>query len=119
MAIDSLLDLQHRVVAFRDQRDWAKFHTLKNLIVSLNIEAAELLELVQWKDEPSLGMDPGDAALQEHISEEVADVLIYLVLIADKVGIDLLEAACEKINQNDKKYPVHKAYGSSKKYDEL
>ena len=119
MAITSLLDLQHRVVAFRDQRDWAKFHTLKNLIVSLNVEAAELLELVQWKDDASLGMDPGDAALQERITEEVADVLIYLVLIADKAGIDLLEAASKKINQNERKYPVHKAYGSSNKYDEL
>ena len=117
--MSSLSKLSERVVEFRDARNWGQFHSLKNLIVSLNIEASELLELVQWKDDATVERDEADDTFRQHVSEEAADVLIYLLLIADRGGFDLLEAAHRKIEHNEEKYPVHKAYGSAEKYDKL
>src|SRR5690606_29037702 len=90
----------------RDARDWQRFHTLKNLIVSLNLEAAELLELTQWQTDAELEARKTDAHFRERLGEECADVLLYLVLVADAGGIDLMEAARAKIEKNALKYPA-------------
>ena len=102
---------------FATDRDWNQFHSPKNLAIALNVEAAELLEHFQWMSEAeSTVLDPEQ---QAKVREEAADVLLYLIRLADKLGIDLLAAASEKIASNAKKYPVEKARGSSKKYTEL
>ena len=111
------MDLQaltRALLRFRDERDWAQFHTLRNLIVSLNLEAAELLELTQWKSEEEMLGISGEA-----LRDECADVLLYLLLIADKAGINLEEAARNKLKKNAAKYPIEKSYGSSRKYTQL
>lgn len=91
---------------FRDERDWKRFHTLKNLIVSLNLEAAELLELTQWKTDEELAAHTRDPQFRENLSDECADVLLYLVLVAEAGGIDLMQAARAKIQKNARKYPA-------------
>ena len=104
---------------FRDERNWAQFHTLRNLIVSLNLEAAELLELTQWKSDDEISRLAEDPTSEEALRDECADVLLYLLLIAEKAGFDLTEAAQEKIAKNAAKYPISKSYGSRRKYTEL
>lgn len=111
--------LQQALLAFRDERDWRQFHTLRSLIVSLNLEAAELLELTQWKLDPEIEALPGDPAGAEALRDECADILLYLLLLADAAGIDLAGAARAKLLKNAEKYPVAKAYGSRAKYTEL
>lgn len=115
----NLKDLTQAVLAFRDERNWAQFHSLRNLIVSLNLEAAELLELTQWKTEAemeSLGMDPESRTA---LADECADVLAYLLLVAERAGFDLGEALQEKLVKNARKYPIEKSYGCRSKYTEL
>jgi NTP pyrophosphatase (non-canonical NTP hydrolase) len=107
------------LLAFRDARDWRQFHTLRNLISSLNLEASELLELTQWKSDVEIDALPNDPASREALSDECADVLLYLLLIADKSGINLIEAAQAKLLKNAVKYPVDKAFGSREKYTRL
>ena len=107
------------ILAFRDERDWQQFHSLRNLITSLNLEAAELLELTQWKSDAEVAALPADPATHEALRDECADVLLYLLLIADAAGIDLAAAAREKLAKNALKYPVAKAYGSRAKYTAL
>ena len=107
-------ELTQTLLKFRDARNWAQFHTLRNLIVSLNLEAAELLELTQWKSEEEMLGISGEA-----LRDECADVLLYLLLIADKAGINLEEAARNKLKKNAAKYPIEKSYGSSRKYTQL
>jgi NTP pyrophosphatase (non-canonical NTP hydrolase) len=111
--------LKALLLKFRDDRNWKQFHTLKNLIISLNLEAAELLELTQWKTDDEIASLQSDPEFQEALRDECADVLLYLLLIADVAGIDLLEAAAKKIKKNALRYPVDQAYGSAKKYSEL
>lgn len=115
----SLDELTRRLIAFRDARDWRQFHALKDLIVSLNLEAGELLELTQWKSEASFESDARTVALRQRLAEECSDVLLYLLLIAERAGIDLQAAAAEKIAANEVKYPVGKARGTAAKYSEL
>ena len=115
----SLDDLTSRLIAFRDERDWRQFHSLKNLILSLNLEASELLELTQWKSEAEFETASGTEAMHQRLKEECADVLLYLLLIAERAGIDLHVAAAEKISTNEAKYPAVKARGTAKKYTEL
>jgi len=105
--------------AFRDARNWQQFHSLRNLIVSLNLEAAELLELTQWKGDVEVDALLADAAAMDQLRDECADVLLYLLLIADRAGIDLLAATEAKLAKNAAKYPVEKAWGSSAKYTVL
>lgn len=111
--------IRGQLLAFRDERDWKQFHTLKNLIVSLNLESAELLELTQWKTDAQLEAAKSDPGFREALRDECADVLLYLLLVADDAGIDLLEAAQAKIAKNAARYPVEQAFGSAKKYTEL
>ncbi len=116
----TLEELTRRLVEFRNARDWKQFHSLKNLLLSLALEAAEALELAQWKTDEELdaALDT-DEKLKARLEEECADVLLYLLLIAEKAGIDLAEAAARKIELNARKYPVEKARGRADKYHEL
>lgn len=102
-----LMDL----IEFRDKRDWAQFHNSKDLALALSIEASELLELFLWK-----GNEEAD---ENKLKEELADVFLYGLLLMEKHGFDFEEILSEKIQSNDKKYPVSKAKGTAKKYDEL
>ncbi len=107
------------LLKFRDARDWQQFHSLRNLITSLNLEAAELLELTQWKSDAEIEALPSEAKAAEALRDECADILLYLLLIADTAGIDLAAAARAKLVKNAEKYPVEKAFGSRAKYSEL
>jgi NTP pyrophosphatase (non-canonical NTP hydrolase) len=115
----SMQALTQALLKFRDARNWAQFHTLRNLIVSLNLEAAELLELTQWKSDADIAALEHDETAREALRDECADVLLYLLLIADKAGIDLEAAARNKLEKNAAKYPVDKSYGSSRKYTQI
>ena len=114
-----IADLTAKLLRFRDERNWKQFHTLKDLIISLNLEASELLELTQWKSEEQLVALQADGGFREALCDECADVLLYLLLIADKAGIDLAETAKAKIVKNAARYPVEKSYGSASKYTDL
>lgn len=116
---DSILDLTRRLTQFRDDRDWRQFHSLKDLIGSVSIEAGELLELTQWKDTQTIEDAITDPDFRTRLSEEVSDVFLYLLLIAERAGIDIIEEAHRKIDLNERKYPVDKARGNAKKYTEL
>lgn len=111
--------IRQQLLAFRDARDWKQFHTLKNLIISLNLESAELLELTQWKKDAELDALKTEPAFREALRDECADVLLYLLLVADDAGIDLLDAAQAKLVKNAARYPVDQSFGSAKKYTEL
>ena len=115
----NLEELTRRLIAFRDERDWRQFHSLKNLILSLSLESAEMLELTQWKSDEEVERVSEDQALHDRLAEECADVLLYLLLIAERSGIDLAQAAADKIERNAAKYPVEKARGNARKYTEL
>ena len=109
--------LLEQLIAFRDERDWEQFHTPKNLAMALAAEAGELLENFQWlTEEQSRSPAAGTLAAA---SDEIADVLLYLVRLSDKLGIDPVAAANRKLLANAEKYPVDKARGNSKKYTEL
>ncbi len=115
----TLDELTTRLIAFRDDRDWRQFHALKDLILSLNLEAGELLELTQWKSETDFEKDAKTPATRQRLEEECADVLLYLLLIAERTGIDLQAAASRKIETNAAKYPIAKARGTATKYTDL
>jgi len=111
-----LIEISQQIRAFRDARDWQQFHNPKNLACSVSIEAAELLEKFQWcGTEESFDLA---AKKKEEIRQEIADVAIYLIGLADTLEIDLLEAVSEKLRLNDAKYPAERVRGSSKNYDE-
>jgi NTP pyrophosphatase (non-canonical NTP hydrolase) len=112
-------ELVSRVVRFRDDRDWARFHNPKDLSMSIAIEAAELLELFQWKDPEEIAAFLSTEEGRRRVSEEMADVLILLLSASDAMGIDLYEATLSKIRINAEKYPVEKARGNARKYDRL
>jgi NTP pyrophosphatase (non-canonical NTP hydrolase) len=113
----SIETLREALRQFASERDWNQFHSPKNLAIALSVEAAELLEHFQWIPEvESAALAPDQKA---KVREEVADVLLYLIRLADKLDIDLVAAAADKIRLNAEKYPVDKARGSSKKYTEL
>ncbi len=117
---DKELSVHHLKLLLRDfaaQRDWVQFHSPKNLASALSVEAAELLEPFQWLTEEQSRNLTSDK--RESVRKEPADVLIYLIRLADKLNIDLLQAARDKIEENAAKYPVEKAKGSSRKYTDL
>jgi NTP pyrophosphatase (non-canonical NTP hydrolase) len=94
---------------FVTERNWEQFHSSQNLAKSIAIEAGELLECYQWQDETNI----------ERVKEELADVISYCLLLADKQGFDVDEIVMEKLARNSEKYPVEKSWGKSTKYDEL
>lgn len=112
-------ELTSLLLKFRDERNWKQFHTLKNLILSLNLESAELLELMQWRTDEQIAVLKSDPDFRQALKDECADVLLYLLLVAEDAGIDLNEAALEKLKKNAQKYPVDQAYDSSAKYTRL
>lgn len=114
---NALNDLRDRLRLFATERDWDQFHTPKNLASALSVEAAELLEHFQWLtgDQSS---SLGDVERQE-VALEMADVLLYLVRLADKLNVDLHAVALNKLDQNAAKYPAEKARGNARKYDKL
>lgn len=111
-----LQDLRTRIRQFADERDWDQFHSPKNLAMALIVEAAELVEHFQWQtEEQSRSLA---AEKRSEVEAELADILIYLVRIADKLDIDLMQAALKKLQCNAEKYPAEKVKGRSKKYNE-
>ena len=113
---DSLAELQNAVDAFVAERDWAQFHTPKNLAMGVSIEAAELMEHFLWSD--GAESEP-DAARKALIAQEIGDVLIYLIRLGQVLDIDLVTAAMDKLALNRDKYPIEKAKGRATKYLDL
>lgn len=103
-----------QLIKFRDDRDWQQFHDSKNLALAISIEAAELNELFLWKEKPA-----SEDVDIEKIKEELADVLSYAFLLANKHNLNPFEIVTEKIKKNNEKYPIYKAKGKSEKYTDL
>lgn len=108
------LNTIERILKFRDDRNWKQFHTPKDLAISISLEASELLEVFQWS-----GSDTDCSDKLEKIKEELADVIIYCVLMADTCNLDIDTIIQKKLAANEEKYPVEKAFGTSKKYSDL
>lgn len=108
---DSLIE---EVIEFRDERNWEQFHNPKDLAISLSLEASELLENFQWKTSKQALTDNMD-----NVTDELADVVIYALLLSNTLDINLEKAIKEKISKNRQKYPVEKSFGTSKKYTDL
>ena len=104
-------EIKDRIKVFVKERDWEQFHNAKDLALALSIEAAELNECFLWKSP--------EQANKGKIQDELADILIYAILFADKYDLDIFEIIAQKLEKNEEKYPVAKAKGNSKKYDEL
>jgi|APMed6443717190_1056831.scaffolds.fasta_scaffold557279_1 NTP pyrophosphatase (non-canonical NTP hydrolase) len=116
---DTLTALKRRVIEFRDARAWGPFHTPKNLAMALAIEAGELQELFLWKEDSEILTSLQNDPFGIRVREEMADILIFLLYLAEAAGVDLSEAVKAKLIKNQAKYPVSKSFGSSKKYNEL
>jgi NTP pyrophosphatase (non-canonical NTP hydrolase) len=104
-------EIIEKLIEFRNERDWEQFHNPKDLALAINVEAGELLELFLWKN-------PSEANVDK-VKEELADVFAYAFLLAEKYNFDVKEIVLEKIKKNGEKYPVEKAKGNAKKYNEL
>ena len=109
--MSEIKDIIGELVKFRDARDWQQFHNPKDLAVAINVEAGELLELFLWKD--------SNEANLIKVKEELADVFAFAFLLAEKYDFDVKQIVLDKIMQNGEKYPVSKAKGTAKKYNEL
>lgn len=109
--MSDLEELRQAIVKFTQERDWDQFHNGKDLALALSIEAAELNEAFLWKKAADVNVDK--------VKEELADIVNYAILIADKYDLDIKQIVLDKIRRNAEKYPVEKAYGSAKKYNEL
>lgn len=116
-AQDALTSLRYALRRFAAERDWDQFHCPKNLAMALSVEAAELLEHFQWLPDAESAVLP--AGTRAKVREELADVLLYLIRLADKLDVDLAAAAIDKVAVNATKYPIDKARGTSKKYTDL
>lgn len=111
-----LLMLRDKLRAFAEARDWDQFHSPKNLSMALMVEVAELMEHFQWLTEiQSSSLDAGKHAA---VTEELADILLYLVRLSDKLGVDLQQAALHKLEKNEGKYPAEQVRGSAKKHSD-
>ncbi len=108
------IDIHDKVISFREERNWKQFHQIKDLLLALNIEVAELQELLLWKDK-----EQQSHIIKEDVKDEIADIAVYLIYISEHFGIDLLEAINDKVAKNALKYPLEKSYNSNKKYNEL
>ena len=109
--MSDLEELRKAIVEFTQERDWDQFHNGKDLALALSLEAAELNEAFLWKDAKDVKI--------EKVKEELADIFNYAILIADKYNLDVKQIVLDKLRRNAEKYPVEKAYGSAKKYNEL
>lgn len=115
----TIQELSSMIVKFRDEREWKKYHTPRNLAISLVIELGELLEHFQWKDDDEILKLVKDPGKREAIEEELADVAIYLLLLANELDVDLESAILTKLKKNEEKYPVNLVKGKYVKYTEL
>ncbi len=115
---DRLNEIIEKLLEFRRERDWKQFHRPKDLAISIVLEAAELLEEFQWKTDEEIKRYLQEDGLSR-VGEELADIAIYIALMSNDLGIDLLEEMRKKIRKNEEKYPVEKSKSSSKKYDKL
>jgi len=104
-------EIINELIKFRNEREWEQFHNPKDLALAINIEAGELLELFLWKN--------AEDANKEKVKAELADIFSFAFLLADKYGFDVKQIILDKIKANSEKYPVNKAKGTAKKYDEL
>lgn len=109
--MNDINSLIKNIVKFRDERDWEQFHNSKDLALALSVEASELLELFLWKKNEDFNLD--------QLKDELADVLMYALLLADKNNLDVHQIVLDKIKKNADKYPVDKAKGNATKYNEL
>lgn len=109
--MSDLEELRKAIVEFTQERNWDQFHNGKDLALALSLEAAELNEAFLWKDAKDVKI--------EKVKEELADIFNYAILIADKYNLDVKQIVLDKLRRNAEKYPVEKAYGSAKKYNEL
>jgi len=110
-------EITEKIKKFRDERDWKQFHNHKDMALSMMLEAAEVLEHFQWKSPEEVNAH--GKTCKGEISEELADVAMYLFELSDNLGIDLSEAIFSKLKKNAQKYPVEKARGKHTKYDKL
>lgn len=108
------MEIMDQINKFRDDRDWRQFHNAKDLAISINLEAAELLELFQWKNS-----DEVIANNQDELKEELADILMYTLMLIDDLGLEPVEIIEDKLQVNNRKYPEDKARGNNKKHTEL
>ena len=113
-AMDKYKIVIDELIKFRNERDWEQFHDSKNLALAISIEAAELNEIFLWKKEHEV-----EHVKVEKIKEELADILSFSFLLAEKHGLNIYDIVLEKIKRNSEKYPIEKAKGTAKKYDEL
>ncbi len=109
--MSDLEELRRAIVSFTEERNWDQFHNGKDLALALSIEASELNEAYLWKEASEVDVDK--------VKEELADIINYAILIADKYGLDIKQIVMDKLKRNAEKYPVEKAYGNARKYDEL
>ena len=114
MSDDAFELIKLKLRDFAEQRDWDQFHSPKNLAMALNVEAAELLEHFQWLTETQSASL--DAATLNEVAEEIADIQVYLIRLADKLGVDIVASTLAKMEKNAQKYPADKVRGQSKKY---
>lgn len=117
--VDSWQALTGEVRRFRDERDWSQFHTPKNLAAAIAIEAAELQEQFLWKTDKEVELNLKAGPKREAVVEEIADVLMFALLLADRLDIDVGKAIADKLAANERKYPVALARGNAQKYTEL
>lgn len=115
--MSDLVKLQQKIIQFRDEREWQQFHNPKDCALSLVLEAAELLEHFQWKNDKAL--EEYTRKHKDEIADELADVLYWTLLMSHDLGIDLAQHSAKKLAQTAKKYPVHKSKGRHSKYTDL
>jgi NTP pyrophosphatase (non-canonical NTP hydrolase) len=118
--ISTIADLKDLLQKFSDERDWNQFHDAKNLAEAISIEAAELQELFLWQDSKTVMEKLAtDESFKKSVEEELADIVAYCLNFANAAGIDISSAVVDKVSKNAEKYPVEKAKGIAKKYDQL
>ena len=114
----NLEDLRREVAQFAKDRDWDQFHSVRNLVLAMVGEVGEVAEILQWTDDDKV-TELLNAGGRERLAEELADVLIYLIRVADRSGVNLEQAVRDKLVSNSEKYPKDKSRGSAKKYTQL
>ena len=115
--MNEIKNITEKIKKFRDERDWAQFHNHKDVALSLVLEATEVLEHFQWKSADEVEQHAKES--KDELSDELADVAVYLFELADNLGVDLSQAIDVKMKKNALKYPVEKAKGKHTKYDRL
>lgn len=111
--------IMKQIKTFSEERDWDQFHSVKNLSMALSVESSELLEIFQWQTEEQSNKAKNDPKIKQKSTEEVADIFIYLLRVAEKLEIDIEDAVRSKLIKNAEKYPVELSKGNSKKYNDL